>query len=186
MSHHRAQYSHVHEHITFFWNVTPCNLMLTDVSEERTASIFKAEESHTLLLWRWKSYVPPKPDCTVSHSWDRWESLRSRMRICWYFYMPIIIMLCCFFKFTLAVSSALFVWKLLALKVLFGLSENGKHCPSVTCASFYMLFVGALMHLESKLFLFIIFHNLYFSWFLIIKILIVLRITVGAGTAQSV
>jgi hypothetical protein len=50
VSHHRTQYSRVHRNITSFWNVTPSNLMFTDVSEVRTASIFKAEESQNLLL----------------------------------------------------------------------------------------------------------------------------------------
>jgi hypothetical protein len=50
-----------------------------------------------------------------------------------------------------------------------------KIVPLLDALQLLMLFVGTLMYLELKLFLLIIFHNLYF---LTIKILFVLRINV--------
>jgi hypothetical protein len=46
----------VNINITLFWNVTPCTLMFTEVSEERTASMFKVGEY--MLPYNLRSHSP--------------------------------------------------------------------------------------------------------------------------------
>jgi hypothetical protein len=48
----------INMNIAIFWNVTPCTLMFTEVSEERTASIFKVGEY--VLPYNLRSHSPPE------------------------------------------------------------------------------------------------------------------------------
>jgi hypothetical protein len=71
--------------IQVVWNVTPCSLMVTDVSKGRIAFILRVKQSNTLWSWRWRLYSSSEHPVTVFHSTRRQNILEELKPFHWLF-----------------------------------------------------------------------------------------------------